>query len=350
MLGTYSYHQIIKKTIVSFGTLFNNIHIKHVDENGNDNSLIKVPIAYGPIQKFLARIEQKPDPRKRVAINLPRMSFELTSIQYDPSRKVSTMQSFNAKRTDGNQVKVFMPVPYNLGIQLNIMSKYNDDMLQIVEQILPYFQPHFNLTIDLVSSIGEKRDIPMIIDNIQMNDNYENSFDERRILIYTINFTAKTFMFGPVADSSDGLIKKVQVDYYSDTDIVNSTRQLRYVATPRALKDYNNDSTTSLVENINDKKTIFEVSNASLITDNSYIQVGDEVMFVKSINNNTLTVIRSENNTVAENHFEGDVINALTVADDEMIEFGDDFGFNEETFDFGDGKIFSTTKNSDVNL
>lgn len=349
MLGNYSYHQIIKKTIVSFGTLFNNIYIKHSDQN-DTNSLIKVPIAYGPIQKFLAIIEQKPDPRKRVAITLPRMSFELTSIQYDASRKVSTMQTFNTKRTNGTPVKVFMPVPYNLGIQLNIISKYNDDMLQIVEQILPYFQPHFNLTIDLASSIGEKRDVPMVIDNIQMNDNYEGSFDERRSLIYTINFTAKTFMFGPVAESSDGLIKKVQVDYHSNTDIKNSSRQLRYIVTPRALKDYNNDSTTSLVENINDKEIIFEISNGSLLVEESYIQIGDEVMYIKSINNNTLTVIRSQNNTSAENHFEGDIINALTVADDELIEFGDDFGFNEDTFDFGDGRVFSTTKNSDVSL
>ncbi len=348
MLGTYSYHQIIKKTVVAFGTLFNNIYIKHVDEAGNDNSLIKVPIAYGPIQKFLARVEQKPDSRKRVAITLPRMSFELSSIQYDASRKVSTMQSFSATRKEGNQVKVFMPVPYNLGIQLSIVAKYNDDMLQIIEQILPYFQPHFNLTIDLASSIGEKRDIPMIIDNIQMNDNYESGFDERRLLIYTINFTAKTFMFGPVADSSDGLIKKVQVDYYSNTDRANASRQLRYVATPRALKDYNNDATTTLVESINEDKTIFEITNGSLLTAESYIQIGDEVMFIKSINNNTITVIRSENNTSAEPHYEGDIINALTVEDDEMIEFGDDFGFNEDTFDFGDGRIFSTTKNTDV--
>lgn len=350
MLGNYSYHQIIKKTVVAFGTLFNNIHIRHVDENGDDNSLIKVAIAYGPIQKFLARIEQQPDPRKRVAITLPRMSFELKSIQYDASRKVSTMQTFTGKRKDGNQVKVFMPVPYNLGIQLSIMSKYNDDMLQIIEQILPYFQPHFNLTVDLVSSIGEKRDIPMIIDNIQMDDNYEGNFDERRLLIYTINFTAKTFMFGPVAESSDGLIKKVQVDYYSNTDVKNSSRELRYVVTPRALKDYNNDSITALNENITEKVTTFEVSNGSLLTDESYIQIGDEVMFIKSINNNTLIVSRSENGTVSENHFEGDSINAITSQDDELIEFGDDFGFNESNFDFDDGRVFSTTKNSDVDL
>lgn len=348
MLGNYSYHQIIKKTVVSFGTLFNNIYIKHTDENGNDNSLIKVSIAYGPIQKFLALVEQKPDPRKRVAITLPRMSFELTSIQYDASRKISTMQTFNTKKTDDNQIKVFMPVPYNLGIRLNIMSKYNDDMLQIIEQILPYFQPHFNLSIDLVSSIGEKRDVPMIIENIQMDDSYEKSFDERRLLIYTINFVAKTFIFGPVADSTEGLIKKVQVDYYSNTNKVNASRQLRYVATPRALKDYNNDAITTLTQNLNENITIFEISNGLLLENNSYIQIGDEIMYIKSINNNTLTVIRSENNSLAEPHYEGDSVNAITIEDDNLITFSDDFGFNEETFDFGDGKIFSTTKNIDI--
>ena len=156
MLGSYSYHEIIKKTIISFGTLFNEIYIKHQEEDGSDSSLMKVPIAYGPIQKFLARIEQKPDLRKRVAITLPRMSFEITSIQYDASRKISTMQTFNTVRKDGGkeQIKLFMPVPYNIGIQLNIIAKYNDDMLQIIEQILPFFQPHFTLTVDLVSSIG----------------------------------------------------------------------------------------------------------------------------------------------------------------------------------------------------
>lgn len=190
----------------------------------------------------------------------------------------------------------------------------------------------------------------MVIDGIQMNDNYEGGFDERRLLIYTINFTAKTFMFGPVAETSDGLIKKVQIDYYSDTDRKNSSRQLRYVATPRALRDYNNDETTTLAENISDKVTVFEVSNGSLLTSESYIQVGDEVMFIKSINNNTITVSRSENGTSSENHFEGDAIDAITLEDDEMIEFGDDFGFNESTFDFGDGRVFSTTKNSDVDI
>ena len=119
MLGTYYYHEIIRKTIIAFGTLFNTIDIKH----------------------------KKPDLRQRVAITLPRLSFEMGSITYDPQRKVSTMQTFKAQSTVGNKVakKIFMPVPYNIGFNLGIMTQYNEDALQIIEQILPFFQPSFNL-------------------------------------------------------------------------------------------------------------------------------------------------------------------------------------------------------------
>jgi len=156
MFGKYAYHEIIKRTIIAFGTLFNNIQIRHQDGADNDISLIKVPIAYGPIQKFLSRLDEKPDPRNRVAITLPRMSFEMTGIQYDASRKVSTIQTFQANKSGTGPVQVYMPAPYNIGIQLSIITKYQDDMLQIIEQILPYFQPQLNVTVDLVNSIGEK--------------------------------------------------------------------------------------------------------------------------------------------------------------------------------------------------
>ena len=125
-----------------------------------------------------------------------------------------------------------MPVPYNIGFELNIFSKLNDDALQIIEQILPYFQPSFTLTVDLVSAIGEKRDIPVVLDNISFQDDYEGDFSTRRALIYTLNFTAKTYLFGPVAESSEGLIKKVQVDYYPDTDTRKTNRVQRYTVTP----------------------------------------------------------------------------------------------------------------------
>lgn len=241
MLGTYYYHEIVRKTIISFGTLFNDIHVRHQDKSGNDISDLKVPLAYGPVQKFLARLEQQAELNKAVQINLPRMSFEMTSIAYDPTRKSSLVQTFKTC-DDGSKVKkVFMPVPYNIGFQLNILSKLNDDSLQILEQILPVFQPHFNLTIDLVESIGEKRDIPIILESVSFQDDYEGSFDTRRALIHTLNFTAKTYLFGPIADSSDGLIRKVQVDMYADTNRATARREMRYTVEPIAKVDKNND-------------------------------------------------------------------------------------------------------------
>lgn len=231
MLGTYYYHHIIRKTIIAFGTVFNQIYIKHQDQNDNTYSEMRVPLAYGPTQKFLARLEQQGELNKPVQITLPRMSFEMTSIQYDPSRKTGITQSFKA--SDGtNLKKVYMPVPYNIGFELNLLTKLNDDALQVIEQILPYFQPAFTLTVDLVDSIGEKRDIPLTLDNVTFQDDYEGDFSTRRALIYTLNFTAKTYLFGPVADTTDGLIRKVQVDYYSGTETTTAKREMRYTVVP----------------------------------------------------------------------------------------------------------------------
>ncbi len=348
MLGTYYYHEIIRRTIISFGTLFNNIQIRHNDENGNDVSLIKVPIAYGPVQKFLARLDEKPDLRKRVAITLPRMAFEMTSIQYDSARKVSSVQTFQANRPGVGPVKVYMPAPYNIGIQLSIIAKYQDDMLQIIEQILPFFQPNFNLTIDLVNTIGEKRDIPIVLEGISMSDDYEGDFSTRRSLVYTLNFTAKTSLFGPVADSSDSIIKKVQVDYYTDVNVVNASRQLRYTVEPRAIKDYDNDATTSLSQDIDEKVTEFNVSDAVSLVENTYIMINEESMYIKEITGNKLKVSRGQDGTIKSVHEEGDAINVINSSDDDLILPTDDFGFDENYFDFGDGKVYSPRKGIDV--
>jgi len=230
MLGTYHYHEIIRKTIIAFGTLFNDIHIKHKDETKVISDM-RVPLAYGPTQKFLARLEQQADLNKPVQITLPRMSFEMTSIDYDSTRKSGVTQTFRA--VDGNKMKkVFMPVPYNIGFELSILCKLNDDALQIVEQILPNFQPAFSLTVDLVESIGEKRDIPIVLNSVSFQDDYEGDFSTRRALIYRLQFTAKTYLFGPIADNPEGLIRKVIVDNYADTDRTTAKREMRYTVVP----------------------------------------------------------------------------------------------------------------------
>ena len=225
MLGTYFYHEILRKTVIGFGTLFNNINIRHKDASGTTFSNLKVPLAYGPMQKFLARIQQQPDLEREIAITLPRLSFEMQGIQYDPTRKTGIAQTFLAKNGTTAK-KVYMPVPYNVSFELSIMSKLSDDALQILEQIVPYFQPSFNITINLIDSIGEKRDVPITLTNVTFQDDYEGDFSTRRALIYTFQFVAKTYLYGPIAENPEGLIKKVIVDQYASVDTVNAKREM----------------------------------------------------------------------------------------------------------------------------
>ena len=228
MLGTYSYHEIFRKTVVAFGTLFNNIELRRSTE------VMKVPLAYGPKQKFLARLDQTPDPtNKRVQITLPRISFEINGISYDSTRKVSPTQKIRvAKDTDENR-NVFMPVPYNLSFELAIISKNQEDGLQILEQILPNFQPHYNLPIKLLPDMNETKDVPVVLSSVEYEDTYEGDFASRRAIIYTLQFTVKTYLYGPVTDKK--VIKKAITDIYTDTDTTNAPRQVRYIVQPDPL-------------------------------------------------------------------------------------------------------------------
>ena len=347
MLGNYYYHEILRKTIIAFGTIFNDIHIRHRDGAGKETSDMRVPLAYGPMQKFLARLEQQADLNRATQITLPRMSFETTNIAYDATRKGGITQTFKA--SDGSKLrKVFMPVPYNVGFELNILVKLNDDALQIIEQILPYFQPSFNVTIDLVNVIGEKRDVPLALDNISFQDDYEGDFTTRRALIYTLNFTAKTYLFGPVSDSSEGLIKKVQVDYYASVDTENARRELRYSATPQARQDYNDDNTTELKEDIGKTKTRMDVGATSALAVDMRIVIDKEIMKIKEIvDANTIVVFRGYE-SVATTHVTGASIDVLTAADDALVEPDDDFGFNGSLEVFNDSRSFSPTQQKDI--
>jgi len=225
MLGTYSYHEIFRKTVVAFGTLFNNIELRRTDE------VMKVPLAYGPKQKFLARLDQTPDPtNKRVQITLPRISFEINGISYDSSRKVSPTQKIKIAKDGDENKNVFMPVPYNLSFELAIISKNQEDGLQILEQVLPYFQPHYNLPVKLLPDVNETKDVPVVLNSVDYEDDYEGDFSTRRAIIYTLQFTVKTYLYGPVTDSK--VIKKVITDYYTDTNTSTAPREVRYTIQP----------------------------------------------------------------------------------------------------------------------
>jgi hypothetical protein len=329
----YFYNEILRRTVISFGTLFNNISIKHTDSSDQVVSVIKVPLSYGPTQKFLARLNQSPDLNKPTSLTLPRMSFEFTGLTYDPSRKVSTTQTFTVKDpNDGSETKkAYMPVPYNMQFELSIMSKLNDDALQIVEQILPYFQPSYNLTVELVEEIKEKRDIPIILENITMQDDYEGDFSTRRVLLYTLRFTAKTYLFGPVISATKDIIKSAKVSYITGTDLTNTTREVVFTATPRAIKNYTGTVVTNLSKDITTTDTLLTVDDASSITAKTYLDIEGEEVYVKSKNGNVLTVDRGRDETTITSHLRGAEIKSITAADNALIEDGDDFGFSGST-------------------
>jgi hypothetical protein len=225
MLGTYSYHEIFRRTVVAFGTLFNNIELRRSTE------VMKVPLAYGPKQKFLARLDQNPDPtNKRVQITLPRISFEINGISYDSTRKVSPTQKIRVPKDVDENRNAFMPVPYNLSFELAIISKNQEDGLQILEQILPYFQPHYNLSVKLIPDLSETKDVPVVLNSVEYEDDYENNFQTRRAIIYTLQFTVKTYLYGPVTDQK--VIKKAITDIYADTNTTSAPREVRYTIQP----------------------------------------------------------------------------------------------------------------------
>ena len=305
---------------------------------------MKVPLAYGPIQKFLARVEQAPDLKGAQTLTLPRLSFEFTGMSYDPSRKVTQTQTFlTAPTSDKTSARqVYMPVPYNMTFELNALAKLNDDALQMVEQILPYFQPSYNLNINLVSSIGEKRDVPIVLDSVSFTDDYEGDFSERRALIYTLTFTAKTYLFGPVPSASTGLIKKATIDY-STRKGKDFRREVRYSVTPRAVKDYSGDGTTYLAEDLDDKETLITVGDAQNLSVNDRIYIDTETIKIKEIDGNNLVVLRGEDGTSAASHANGATVDLIDSADDALIESGDDFGFNETHSFFQDFEEFPNT-------
>jgi len=326
----YFYNEILRRTIISFGTLFNAITIKQTNASDDIVNTIRVPLAYGPTQKFLARLEQSPDLSKSVAMSLPRMSFEFTGLTYDGSRKVSTTQQYTVKDPDNGEEskKIFMPVPYNMQFELSIMSKLNDDVLQIVEQILPYFQPSYNLTVELVESIQEKRDIPIVLENITMQDDYDGDFTTRRVLLYTLRFTAKTYLFGPATSATKDIIKKSTVSYLTGTDLTNATRELSYSTVPRAIKNYTGDAATTVSVDATKTAKLIEVEDVSGLTAKSYIAIDDEELFIKSITDNKLTVLRARDKTTATEHLRGAEIYVINTADNALIAEGDDFGFS----------------------
>ena len=239
MLGSHFYNQIVRKNIIAFGTLFNNIEMKSTDPSTGDVlETQKVPLAYGPKQKFLVRLTDQST--SKVSITLPRLYFEMTNIDYDSTRKTSPIQKYKTVIADnGNEVRVqYVPVPYNISFELGVIAKSQDDALQIVEQILPYFQPSFSITLNMIPDMNEKRDVAIVLNNISSEDEWDDSFMNRRYIDYTLNFTMKSYLYGPY--NTADVIKKAII-HETLGDLAVNRRTITRTYTPKAKTDINTD-------------------------------------------------------------------------------------------------------------
>jgi hypothetical protein len=214
MFGTTFGHGTLRKYVIYFGTLFNNIWLKRFDNAGNLIQTSKVPLNYGPREKFLARLEGNPDLNRPIAIQLPRMTFEMTGLYYDPSRKLNAVNKTTAPVPgDIGQTRwQYQPVPYNIDFALSIMVKNIEDGTYIVEQILPYFNPVWTATLNLNTDLNQRHDIPITLDNIVCDDTYEGDFVNRRAVIWTLNFTMKGYFFGPTNQANGLIIRDIDVN------------------------------------------------------------------------------------------------------------------------------------------
>jgi len=216
LFGTYFYHEKIRKSVSLFGRLFNNIYVIRKNSSGGVLNQLKVPLAYAPRQKYLERIRENPEllGDTKVALKLPRMSFEITSFTYDNTRQLTKLSNFTAAGSSIQQrQKFYSPVPYNINFQLNVMAKNQDDALQIVEQILPTFNPQYTLTIKPFPNEYPdfKEDIPIIIQGLTFQDDFEGAMEQRRTIIYSLDFEMKVSFYGPVAESDVIRLSKANI-------------------------------------------------------------------------------------------------------------------------------------------
>ncbi len=268
MFNTTFYHGHLRKYVILFGTLFNNIYINR-EKDGTIYDTLKVPIAYGPKDKMLSRVEADPELAKPFSIVLPRMSFELTSLNYSPTRKLSTVKKGAIQQTGNDADKlsyVYTPVPYDFNFTLYVAVKNAEDGTRILEQILPYFAPEWTATLNLVPELGIKHDIPTVLLNVTSEDTYESDFVTRRAMIWSLDFLMKGYVYGPIKKNEQ--IKLANINFFTTTS--NNEPEERINVYPGLLANGSGTTNSSLTV------------NSSLITANSDF---DYIVSYDTINN-----------------------------------------------------------------
>ena len=244
MFGSQFYHQSLRRYIIMFGNMFNDLVVRRYDANGNNIQAVAVPLAYGPKEKFLVRITQDPNLDQQIAMQLPRLGFEMTTLNYDGTRRLQGVNRNVKVVSDVNKLDFnYMPVPYDLQFNLYAYVRNADDGAQILEQIVPYFGPEWTNSVRIIPQTSVTIDVPTILNTVSIEDTYEGDFDTRRALIYTFDLTLKAYFYGPVR--LQGIIKRSQIDFGIVTansgnkitleDVARTGRSSRVVITPGLL-------------------------------------------------------------------------------------------------------------------
>jgi len=302
MFGNHFYHATLRKSVAIFGTMFNDINVIRLDGTGGVLNQIKVPLAYGPKQKFLSRLDSQTGSDARMAIKLPRMSFEITSLEVDNTQKMAKLTKIEAPSSEANKrntIDVF--TSYNIGMQLNIMAKNQDDGLQIIEQIMPYFQPEYTVTIkpiDDAAWAGYKQDVPIVLNSVAIADEYEGDYTSRRVLTYALDFVMKMKFYGPTGTT--GVIKEVNVDFFDKENTANFYEGVNYEITPRTAKSTDTQVASSATPGVNQYK---------ITTTMDYLKVPDN--FVVSVSAPSGTFTQQEDFTASQSGTTGEISNIV---------------------------------------
>jgi len=328
MLGNAQfYHRTIRKMVVVFGTLFNDLEIVRYTQAGVPKEKWKVPLTYSPKERFLTAITSDPNLIRSINTVVPRMSFNLDSLEYDVNRKqVSTLRNF-AKKDNTSVSTQFVPIPCNFQFSLSIYVRNTEDGTQILEQILPFFTPDFNVTVDFIPEMDQKYNVPIILDSVASTVEYEGAENEgsTRLILWDLTFTAKGYIWPPVKsgkyiktantnsfiDLTSKEIQKVYVDYANGNGVFVQGETLRA---------NNSDLFGSVDYFSNTSSGILIVTGA-----NKFIKVGDKLTgdYTGASYNVIVTDVNSLN-----------VVQIKTSTNPGTALLGDEFGFFETTKEY----------------
>jgi len=350
MLGSTFYHQTIRKYVAVFGTLFNDINIERKNSSGVVVERLKVPLAYGPKQKWLLAIQETTSDRKVVATRTPRMGFAMTGVSYDSARKLNTIGrnvAANTSSTTSNMTTMYNPVPYNFDFQLFILVKNAEDGTQILEQVLPYFTPEFTVTVNTIPDMNIKADVPITLNSADVADEYEGDLTARRTITWTLSFTLKGFIYPNV--TSGEIIKSIEVNFRipgGDTEIVLPEFIIFEDSTPDTTNYILLDGTNIVVF------TLLEESQSATSVGDLRLLLEDGTFALQEESDNTYRTysrarIVNENTTTGVQ--DASIKSRYTVVPTPLSATADtDYGFSE-TFEFFDeGKWNDPTTGTDI--